>query len=195
MICPRCNANQLDDVKFCTVCGANLDAVKQALEMREPEEKFNWNNTWLAEMFLSADQHKKRKIALEKALGVTPEVKRLNEIKAGVIVSSVGIALSIFLFFLMQGVILTNPGIEAEPILSRIWVAGVIPFFVGLALIVNGVFVSKKLVELGERQNDQSSLPGTGTPASLKAADTNEFLNTPFSVTEQTTKHLRSTRK
>jgi hypothetical protein len=35
MICPRCNSNQTDDVKFCTVCGANLLAVRQALDVRE----------------------------------------------------------------------------------------------------------------------------------------------------------------
>lgn len=189
MTCPRCASNQSDDVKFCTVCGANLHAVRQALDPNS-EGKFNWNNTWLAEMFLSAQEHEKRKLALELAKGLTPEVKRYNEIKAGVITSSAGIAVSIFLYFLMKGIIMTNPRGDAEAILQYIWVAGVIPFFVGLALIVNGVFVSKKLVEIAQRQNEQNRVEGNTSPQALKSPDTNEFINTPFSVTEQTTKHL-----
>ena len=48
----------------------------------------------------------------------------------------------IFLYFLMQGIILSgqNPPGD-EQILSRIWIAGVIPFFIGIALIVNGLSV------------------------------------------------------
>jgi hypothetical protein len=191
MICPRCNTAQGDELKFCTVCGANLHAVRQAIEVREPEEKFNWNNTWLAEMFLSAQEQERRKEAMERARGITPEIKRYNEIKAGVITSSVGIAVSIFLYVFMQGLILnTHVSHDAAVILSNVWVAGVIPFFVGLALIANGVVVSKRLVELHKRDAPKK-LEG-GTPQALSAPDTNDFTSSPFSVTEQTTRHLQS---
>ena len=40
---------------------------------------------------------------------------------------------------------------EAAEILSRLWIAGVIPLFVGLALVANGAIVSKKLVEAARR--------------------------------------------
>jgi hypothetical protein len=192
MLCPRCNSNQVDEVKFCTVCGANLEAVRHALENRPPGDDFNWGDTWLAEMFMSSAQQRKRRLALERASGITPEMKRFNEIKAGVITASAGIGVAIFLFVFMQGIILANPDTDAQAILSRLWIAGVIPFFVGLALIVNGVFVSKKYIESVSRQNDQNRLEGGTGPRSLRPADTNEFLNTPFSVTEQTTKHLRT---
>src|SRR5215471_5960848 len=105
MTCPRCSSSQLDDVKFCTVCGANLHAVRQALESRGTGEKFNWENTWVAEMFLSHEEQKRRKEAMELARGITPEIRRYNEIKAGVITSSVGLAVSIFLYVFMQGLI------------------------------------------------------------------------------------------
>ena len=191
MICPRCNTNQGDELKFCTVCGANLLAVRQAIEVREPEEKFNWNNTWLAEMFLSQQEQTRRKEAIERARGITPEIKRYNEIKAGVITSSVGIAVSIFLYVFMQGLILnTHVSHDAAVILSNVWVAGVIPFFVGLALVANGVVVSKKLVELHKRDAPKN-LEG-GNPQALPAPDTNDFTSSPFSVTEQTTRHLQS---
>jgi len=191
MICPRCNSNQTDDVKFCTVCGANLAAVRQALEMRDADN-FDWSKTWLAEMFMSHAEQKRRRAAIEVASGLTPEVKRLNEIKAGVITTSVGIALTAFLFIFMQGLVLnSNVTSDAAVILTRLWAVGLIPFFVGVALIINGVVVSKKLVEIANRDRDTKSVGEGVEPQALRAANTNEFLSTPFSVTDQTTKHLR----
>ena len=192
MFCPRCGSNQSEDLKFCKVCGVNLYAVKQVVDAREPDEKFDWSKTWVAEMFLSADEYKRRKAEIERQSGITPEVKRYNEIKAGVIVSSVGIALTIFLFVFMGGLIASGKvSHDAAEILSRLWVAGVIPLFVGLALITNGLVVSKKLVEAARRGSrmGHEGLEGEANP-SLGSADTNEFLPSPFSVTEQTTKHL-----
>jgi len=191
MTCPRCNSNQTDDVKFCTVCGANLLAVRQAL-VGERAEDFDWSKTWLAEMFMSHAEQKRRRAAIEVASGLTPEVKRLNEIKAGVITTSVGIALTAFLFIFMQGLVLnSNVTSDAAVILTRLWAVGLIPFLVGVALIVNGVVVSKKLVEIANRDRDTKSVGEGVEPPALRAADTNEFLSTPFSVTDQTTKHLR----
>jgi len=65
-------------------------------------------------------------------------------------------------------------------------------FFVGIALIINGLFVSRKLVELARRaeQPDVNLLEGSPEPRSLRPADTNEFIPSNFSVTEETTKHL-----
>ena len=192
MICPRCNSNQTDDVKFCTVCGANLLAVRQALDVREAGEDFDWSKTWLAEMFMSHAEQKRRRAAIEVASGLTPEVKRYNEIKAGVITTSVGIALAAFLFIFMQGLVLnSNVTSDAAVILTRLWAVGLLPFFVGVALIVNGVVVSKKLVEIANRDKDVKSVGEGVGPQALRAANTNEFLSTPFSVTDQTTKHLR----
>lgn len=191
MICPRCSSTQNDDVKFCKFCGANLQAVREALETRDPK-KFDWSNTWVAEMFMSAEAQELRKQEMERRLGITPTVKRYQEIKAGVITSCVGIGVAIFLFVFMQGVIPKVDPEEAE-ILRRVWVAGVIPFFVGLALMINGAVVSKRLADLQERKGmGPGSLEGPPNfQRELRPPDTSEFVPPGFSVTEQTTRHLQ----
>lgn len=187
MFCPQCGSNQSDDIKFCKTCGGNLSAVRQAVAMREIPEKFDWSKTWVAEMFLSEGERERRKEQLDLQRGITPEVKRERELKAGVITSSIGIGVSIFLYVIMQGVILTlrNPGSEVE-ILSRVWVAGVIPFFIGLGLIVASLFVGRNR----RKQATTDSLLGANAYQSLPPSDTERFARPPFSVTDQTTRHL-----
>jgi len=197
MICPRCSSNQGDDIKFCTSCGANLQAVREALAAPDAAGKFNWNNTWVAEMFMSGQANELRKREMERQLGITPEVKRYNEIKAGVIVSCVGIGVSIFLFFIMQAIAGQSPPHDAQ-LLGSIWLAGVIVFMVGLALIINGAIVGKKMAEVMEREREQNkpkNVEEGPAPRALRSPDTNEFIPTNFSVTDQTTRHLESSER
>ncbi len=201
MFCPQCGLNQSEDLKFCKQCGANLHAVRQVVATRDAGGKINWDKTWVAEMFLSGAEHTKRQHELEQLRGITPAVKRYREIKAGVIVSSIGLALMIFLGTFMEGLVQGgNIPPDAAPVLLRIWVAGVIPLFVGLGLIINGVFVSKKLVALAEQEarahnKTADVLEQNAAPALLPSADTTEFSPANFSVTEDTTKHLQMNRR
>jgi hypothetical protein len=140
---------------------------------------------------MSGQMAEVRKLEMERRLGITPEVKRYNEIKAGVIVSAVGVGVSIFLYFLMGALAHQEPR-DAE-LLSRIWLAGVIPFMVGVALIINGTLVSKKIVQAIEREQKKNPTLEEGTAAKgLRAPDTSEFVPTTFSVTDQTTRHLEN---
>jgi len=194
MLCPRCASNQGDDIKFSTSCGANLQAVREVLDAPEGK-KFDWSNTWVADMFMSGQMAEVRKAEMERRLGITPEVKRYNEIKAGVIVSSVGVGVAIFLYFIMNAIANQSPAHDQD-LLRSIWIAGVIPFMVGLALIINGMVVSKKMVQVIEREQQKNQPLSEGMPArGLRAADTSEFIPTNFSVTDQTTRHLESTER
>ena len=144
-------------------------------------------------MFLSEGERKRRKEQIDRERGITPEIKRQTEIKAGVITSSVGVGLMIFLNVLMQGVISSgHPGPGDAAILSRIWVAGVIPFFVGVALIINGLFVGKRYLELARQgaETGHDVLMSDRESPLLRSADTAEFTPPSFGVTEGTTKHL-----
>lgn len=195
MICPRCASNQADNVKFCTFCGANLEAVREVMALKETDRKSDSDEPWWSEMF--SEKAEERRLEMERRQGITPEVKRYNEIKAGVITSSVGIGLATFLHIFMQGVAANVLPNTAE-ILIRLWVAGFIPFFIGLALILNGLVVSKKQAAIMERERKRvNSFEGNNpeinaaySPRSLRPAETNEFIPTPFSVTDQTTRHL-----
>lgn len=206
MFCPQCGANQSEELKFCNLCGANLRAVRQAVATRDTtDDKFDWSKTWVAEMFLSETERKRREQEhktleheLESQRGITPEIKRYNEIKAGVITASAGIGVAIFLYFLMQGIIMSgqNPPHD-NPILGSIWIAGVIPFLVGIALIINGTFISKKIVEVTRREMPKmppGALGENTARRTLNSADTAEISPANFSVTEDTTKHLINSR-
>lgn len=185
MFCPQCGTNQSDELKFCKSCGANLFAVREVVTTRETARKFDWNKTWVAEMMLSESEREKRKEEFERQRGITPESRSHKEIKAGVITASVGVGLAIFLSVLMEGIILGGHiGSDVAPILSRLWVVGVIPFFVGLGLLVNGLFV---------KSSSQES-PGAllkSEHMSLPPGDASGFSSSPSSVTEHTTRQLR----
>jgi hypothetical protein len=195
MFCPRCGTNQSEELKFCKSCGANMYAVRQVVDARETSEQFDWNRTWVTEMFLSTAERRRRNELIERERGITPEVKRVHEIKAGVITSSAGIGVMILLYVLMQGIVLGgNVSHEAAAILVRLWVAGVIPVLVGMALIINGLVVSKRLVELAKRssETEPNSLKADQNLRSLGPADSNDFIPANYSVTEETTQHLKS---
>src|SRR5918998_2285033 len=141
MFCPQCGASQSEELKFCKACGVNLQAVRQAVLTGEPGEKFDWSKTWVADMFVSGPEALRRKAEMERLQGLTPEYKRYDEIKGGVITASVGVALMIFLFVFMEGIVAGGVQPDTAEILSRVWIAGVIPFFVGLGIIFNGTFL------------------------------------------------------
>ncbi len=164
----------------------------------ESDEKFDWSKTWLAEMFMSGEEAVKREAMMDRLKGITPETKRRNEIKAGVITGSIGLGLMLVLSVLMEGLIISGrlSDVAAE-ILSRIWIVGVIPLLIGAALIFNGMVVSKQGKETVHETSepDADKLAAAGTQKHLSPAETNDLASSvPFSVTDDTTKHLKQPR-
>ena len=194
MFCPQCGSTQPDELNFCKACGANLGAVREAVQTGQAPTKFDWTKTWVAEMLQSSEQSVRKERELELLKCITPDVKRRNEIKAGVITSSVGVAVMITVFMVMQGVILGGFVLPTvAEILSRIWIAGIIPFMVGIALIINGVFVSKLFSKNDSEHEDARVGELSGKPSTeyLPPADTSQLFQPGFSVTDETTAHLK----
>lgn len=180
MFCPGCSLQVNDDLKFCRKCGANLHGVRDAMRSRSAEEKPDWSQNWAANVMLAHEIHERQR--------GTPEERRLNEIKGGVITSLVGLGITIFLYFFLGVVANTKSPGDAE-ILRSVWMAGIIPFLVGIGLIINGLFVSRRLVKLKEQQM-QSAL--SAAPTALPTQTTNQLDAgaTPlagYSVVEDTT--------
>jgi hypothetical protein len=193
MFCPRCGSTQDEELKFCKSCGANLYAVRKAVDTRETSHRSDSGKPWFAEMAISDAESKRRKEELDHSRGIAPEVSRYKEIKAGVITGSIGLGVAIFLYVFMQGLILSGKvQSDTAEILSRLWVVGVIPLLVGSALIVNGALVSKKLAKLVRQAAQPALAERESNLLELRSADTTEFIPSDFSVTDGTTKHLNS---
>ncbi len=197
MFCPGCGLQVSDDLKYCRQCGGNLRGVREALEVRPTEGKFDWSKTWVADMFLTEEERERRR-------GVTPEERRLNEIrtaeenrlneiKGGVITTLVGVGAIIFLRYFLEIVARGESGNDAE-IIRNVWLIGIVPLLVGMGLLINGLFVSRRLVRLKEQQA-QTALMSPQAPAALPAKTTDQLVadataQSGHSVTEDTTAHL-----
>jgi len=200
MFCPGCSIHINDDLKFCRQCGANLHSVREAMTSRSAGEKFDWSKTWWAEMVYSPEE-------LERRRGITPEEKRLNEekkrlneIRGGVITSLVGVSVMISFYFFFAAVA-KQAGDGAE-IVRNLWLLGIIPTLIGAGLLINGFFISRRLVKLNEhlaRTAMSATLAPTAQPtaqAGAPVAKTTDQLivdSAPaasYSVTEDSTAHL-----
>ena len=169
-----------------------MHALRQIMATRDPDERFDWSKTWVADMFMPGEEAVKHQARIERLRGLTPEVKRLREIKAGIITGSVGLGLMLLLLVLMGGIIASGRVSDAAAeILSRIWIVGVLPLLVGAALVFNGMFISKRgELASGETTSGPEELEPPVAQNYLSPVDTND-LATPFSVTDRTTRHLQ----
>jgi len=193
MFCPQCGTETHEQLKYCKQCGTNLRRVQGVMGkggagyLLANEAKF-WHEDWIEERREQRESERKK----------TPEERRLLEIKGGVITSCVGFGVMIFLFFIMGAISNLN---EIPPdvkwILRAIPSAGLIPFLVGLGIVFNGVFVSKKIVQLKKEQEleKRSRQPlFSPTPETAPVSQLNEggqSIITDFSITESTTSKLR----
>lgn len=185
MFCPRCGSTQSDDLKFCKSCGTDLLPVRQVLSGKALTRKKQ-----RPEMLPTEEERQQKQEERARQQILNPLWRRYNEIKAGVITSCVGLGAAIVISMIMEGVIRSgNVGSGTAEILARLWVAGVIPFFVGLALIFNGLVVSARLVEIAKRKSTDP-LIDSNKQLSLPSSETVEFTNYGGSVTEGTTQHL-----
>ncbi len=186
MYCPSCGTESNDQTKYCTRCGVNLRRVKGVLG----KGGASFMEAGDLERAAPAERKAERKLQKRK----TPEEKRFEEIKAGVITSSVGFGLMVFFSLLFEAIATTVEGPEAN-ILRSLWVIGFLPFMIGLGVIFNGLFVSKRIVEL-KRQQEQRELqePLLSAPNTSPVARLVEPSQSPisdFSITETTTTKLR----
>lgn len=193
MFCPNCGTETREAIKFCKKCGTNLKRIQGVMSKGGAGSSVNqsadWNQWWIEEHQEKREQNKKK----------LPEEKRLEEIKTGVITASVGLAVSIFLNLFFEAIANASGGPEAI-ILQRIWAVGLLPLFIGLAIVFNGLFISKRIVELKKQHSENipqpmfAPVPNTSPVEQLPVAQLNEADQSQladYSITEPTTTRLR----
>lgn len=188
MFCPTCGLETRETLKFCKQCGTNLGRVQGVMGKGGAGVRINgptnWNKVALEEY--QEDRERKKKKSAEEM--------RLDEIKTGVITTSIGLGLMIFLRFLFQAIASTLPWQEAN-ILRGLWWVGWIPFLVGLGVIFNGLVIGKKAVELKRREEGDNLhslyVPVPNTSPVPQLAEASQSANADYSVTESTTTKLR----
>jgi hypothetical protein len=192
MFCPSCGTETNDQTKYCTKCGINLRNVKEAM-VDDKKQKGSFHDVeahglhshqgwpWWWAMAMKESQK-------------SPQEKRIHEIKTGVITSCVGLSITIFLFFLLNAVSI-GLDFKVRAILHAVPFAGIIPFLIGLGIIFNGLFLSKRLVDVQREQEQANKQPLFSTvPETAPVHRLSESYQTPvadFSVTEPTTIKMR----
>jgi hypothetical protein len=190
MFCPSCGAEERHPTQFCRACGADVRSVRLALEepdaisasaVRAREEIGRAIAFKISELSTGKELAKVAEEVLpqiEKFLE-PPEHRRLRRIRAGVILACLGLGGTIFLGLMKE---LTNDDIP--------WPAGLVPFFLGLALIINGIWLTVPRPRIRSPYYDKGLIEPAPTSKTAEIDDAAGRHSRAASVTENTTKHL-----
>ena len=193
MFCPSCGLEEGQLNQFCRACGADLRPVRFALERPDNitqsavSARDEIGRAFAAKIRESNSASELKKVAenvlpeIEKFLE-SPAEKRLRRIRAGVVMSSIGIGAALTFFLLM---------LNGAQTLFMVG-AGLVTFLIGLGIVINGLLFtippksvadnsldarSQRELDVARLQTDELLLPETN--------------NTFSSVTEHTTQHLK----
>ena len=212
MFCPSCGSNEQMS-QYCRACGTDLRPVRTSLERPDSitasavSAREDIGRAVAARIREVEDAHELKKVAedvlpqIEKFLE-SYEEKRLRRMRAGVVVSSIGIGFTV-LMFLMTSVARGN---DVEGFVGGAGV-GIVTFCIGLGLLLNALLFTRPRKDLKDHSADaraQNLLdagyaapqlrPGADAP-SFRAQTTSNLSNASgSSVTENTTKHLKTER-
>ena len=198
MYCPTCGSEERQLSQYCRACGTDLRSVRTTLERGDAVTA----SAVLARDHISraiADKIREAQSAselhkvaedvlpeIEKFLE-SPEEKRLRRVRAGVIMSFIGIGA------ILGGVLASTQ----DPDLMILVLPGAVAFFIGLAIMLNGILftIPRKTLpvnpneewNLPEALRSQASLDTAGFSSARESIAERQSMN---SVTEHTTKHL-----
>ncbi|MBC8032254.1 MAG: hypothetical protein H7Z16_19375 [Pyrinomonadaceae bacterium] len=158
MYCPTCGSEERQLSQYCRACGTDLRVVRQGLERPDT----------ITASAVSAREQISRALAdrirqletgkdlehvaedvlpqLEKFLE-SPEEKRLRRLRAGVITSLVGLGASLAIFL---------ASLEAHDLIPFI-ALGLVVFFVGLGIVINGLVLTIPRRTLADRTSEAES--------------------------------------
>jgi hypothetical protein len=204
MFCPGCGSEERQASQYCRACGTDLRAVRVSLERPDSvtasavSAREEIGRAVAAKIREVHDAKELKKVAedvlpqIEKFLE-SPEEKRMRRIRSGVVVAAAGLGGTVFMS--LMSAFLRGP--DAETFLGLAGL-GVACFLIGIGLIVNALFFTKPRGRIEDHSldaRDQNLLDAGYTPPSpaFKAQTTSNLAVAPnASVTEQTTRHLKT---
>lgn len=195
MFCPECGIEERQANQFCRACGTDMRRVRTAVE--SPDS--------ITASAISARDEIGRAIAakiretqsaselatvteevlpeIEKFLE-SPEEKRMRRMRTGTILACIGIGTAI-------GISLVSMVMKDEDVIF-LAALGLVCFFIGLAFVLNGIFLTIPKKSLSDRSSEadgQRALDGlSGHANDLRLPEPANLFS---SVTEHTTKHLK----
>jgi len=196
LFCANCGTPDLGDNQYCRSCGADLRAIRTAVESPELVLNSSYSAKYeigkaFADRIRRADRKDLKKISdeilpeVEKFLE-SPEEKRLRRMRTGWIMTLIGLGAAIG-FAIVSGA-------NDEPGILTLSAFGLVALFIGAAFILNGYFLSVP----GEARRERRREGKAETISEHLRAETNELLmpasaNDEFvaSVTEETTRNLK----
>ena len=201
MFCPSCGSEDKQASQYCRACGTELRIVRVSLE--RPDSITSSAATAREEIGRAVaqkigeveDARELKKVAedvlpkIEKFLE-SPEEKRLRRMRAGVVVSCIGLGVTIFMM-LMGSFAQAN---DVEGFLAG-GGAGIVTFFIGLGLLINALLFTRPRKSLTDQSADaraQNALDAGYAPPQLRSQTTSNLAQPAGSVTEHTTLHLKS---
>lgn len=197
MFCPGCGLEDIQANQFCRSCGTELSVVRNALERPDSITDSAASarveiGKAIATKIKQADTPKKLTTITEEVLPEierfleSPEERKLRRIRVGSTVSFIG-------FGVMVGFFIASIIGEEEVIFLA--ALGAVTFFIGLSLLINGMFftVPKKQLTEGNISNDKnqaSELNSNKADLLMPPTAQTEYR----SVTENTTRNLKKER-
>ena len=193
MYCPECGIEERQANQFCRACGSDLRRIRVAVETPDSITASAANardqiGRAVAEKIRETQgAYELKKVAedvlpeIEKFLE-SPEEKRMRRMRTGTILSCIGIGASI-------GITLVSFMMKDGDVIF-LAALGLVCFFIGLAFILNGVFLTVPKKGLDDRTSDAASqreLDGNSNTNDLQLPEPASLFS---SVTENTTRHL-----
>ncbi|MEP6947219.1 MAG: zinc ribbon domain-containing protein [Acidobacteriota bacterium] len=192
MYCPECGIEERNANQFCRACGTDLRRVRSAVEAPDSitasavSARDEIGRAVAARIRDTQNAYELKKVAedvlpeIEKFLE-SPEDKRLRRMRVGTIISLVGIGATAG----MTVAAIASGNMEMLTIAAM----GVVAFFIGIAFLLNGIFLSVPKQKLADRTGDAER------QRELDVAEIREYalMDPPqsyVSVTENTTRHL-----
>jgi hypothetical protein len=204
MFCPSCGSEERQASQFCRACGTDLRPVRVSLERPDSitasavSAREDIGRAVAEKIREVEDAYELKKVAedvlpqIEKFLE-SYEEKRLRRMRAGIIVSSIGVGFTV-LMFLMTSVARAN---DLEGFIGGAGL-GIVTFCLGLGLLLNALLFTRPRKGLKNHSDDAraQNLLDAGYAAPQARSQTTSNLAQPSgsSITEHTTQHLKTQR-